>query len=40
MSCFWYRAVAVLAKGSIVHRAGIDAFRREPDTALSLLGVA
>jgi branched-chain amino acid transport system ATP-binding protein len=32
--------VAVLAKGSFVHRARTDAFRRDPDTARRLLGVA
>ncbi len=33
-------AVTVLARGTIVHRAGTQAFRRDPDTAHRLLGVA
>jgi branched-chain amino acid transport system ATP-binding protein len=33
-------AIAVLARGTVVHRAGTAAFRRDPDTAHRLLGVA
>ncbi|MPY78452.1 MAG: ATP-binding cassette domain-containing protein [Actinophytocola sp.] len=32
--------VAVMAKGQVVHRAATPAFRRDPDTAHRLLGVA
>ena len=32
--------IAVLAKGAVVHRASTGAFRRDPDTARRLLGVA
>lgn len=33
-------AIAVMAKGSIVHRAPVEEFRRDTDTARRLLGVA
>jgi branched-chain amino acid transport system ATP-binding protein len=33
-------AVAVLGRGTVVHRATTAAFRRDPDTAGRLLGVA
>jgi branched-chain amino acid transport system ATP-binding protein len=32
--------IAVLARGNVVHRARTDHFRRDPDTARRLLGVA
>ena len=32
-------AIAVLARGAVVHRADTEAFRRDPDTAHRLLGV-
>jgi branched-chain amino acid transport system ATP-binding protein len=32
--------ITVLAKGAVVHRASTAAFRRDPDTARRLLGVA
>ena len=32
--------IAVLAKGTIAHQASTDVFRRDPDTARRLLGVA
>lgn len=32
--------VTVLARGTIAHRADTEAFRRDPDTAHRLLGVA
>ena len=32
--------VCVMAKGAVVHRAPVAEFRRDPDTARSLLGVA
>ena len=33
-------AIVVLARGTVVHRAGTAEFRRDPDTAHRLLGVA
>jgi branched-chain amino acid transport system ATP-binding protein len=33
-------SIAVLGRGVIVHRADTAAFRRDPDTAHRLLGVA